>query len=70
MGMNDYAFVDFEQYCKWCIHFSERDEYGTTCHECLCKPARMYSHIPENFTVNPDYKPNAFERTLALFKNK
>lgn len=68
MAFIDYQFVDYEQYCKWCVHHKEDDEYGSVCHTCLLSPAREGSHIPINFSLNPDYKPNAWERTLSLFK--
>lgn len=70
MAMNDYQFVDFEQYCHMCERFKERDDYGTVCHECLLQPARDGSHIPANFKLDENYKPNFYERTLAMFNNK
>lgn len=58
--MNKYTFVDFEQYCCRCEYYLQEEEHEE-CAECLKKPAREYSHIPERFKAK-EGEPNRLRK--------
>ena len=41
-------FVDFERYCKTCIHKKKKEEEDP-CWACLAEPARPESQKPVNY---------------------
>lgn len=41
----NYKEVDFNKYCKTCMHFDKMEE-EEPCYECLGEPARVDSHKP------------------------
>lgn len=54
-NIQDYLFVDFEEYCKKCVYYlNEEDDPEAKCAECLKHPARINSHMPEYFTPKED----------------
>lgn len=65
-NINQYTIVDYEQYCKYCEHKEESDDYGTVCDKCLNEPARLNSSTPAYFKLNKYYTPSEFEKSLNL----
>lgn len=46
----DFKFVEFEKYCKNCIHYEEDEsDPKCKCYECLDEPVNVDSHKPINF---------------------
>lgn len=54
---NDYKLVDFDKYCKTCIHIM-KDESQEPCNSCLEEPVNLNSHKPVSYKENKRLKGN------------
>ncbi len=67
METQQYKFVNFEDYCKTCVH-CETPEDQDPCYDCLAEATNLYSHRPVRWELDVERRRENNERFKTATK--